>query len=183
MGPRTILIDGYNVIRNTPGLLAAERVSLAAGREALLGQIRARYLHTPHTVIVVFDGDGDVESAAAFPGFRRGRVVYSCRGETADSVIERLAASEAARSSDVVVVSNDGQVRQAADQGGQRSAHADALARRLNAPDRYQRKQALHRQHVRQHWEAADDDSAPSRAGNPRRRPRHRRTELDDGLR
>ena len=33
-GPRTIYVDGYNVIRNTPALLQAERVSLAAGRDA-----------------------------------------------------------------------------------------------------------------------------------------------------
>lgn len=56
MDPRTILVDGYNVIRNTAGLAAAEHISLQHGREALLQQIAARYRHTPHRVIVVFDG-------------------------------------------------------------------------------------------------------------------------------
>ena len=39
VGPKLILIDGYNVIRRTPGLAAAERVSLATGREALIAQV------------------------------------------------------------------------------------------------------------------------------------------------
>ncbi len=43
MWSRVILVDGYNVIRHAPELLAAERRSLASGREALLAQIRATY--------------------------------------------------------------------------------------------------------------------------------------------
>lgn len=179
MEPRTILIDGYNVIKNTPGLAAAERVSLEAGRDTLLTQVRAKYRHTPHAVIVVFDGDGEAESTISFPGFGRGRVVYTRRGETADEVIRRLAAVERERGGcQIVVVSNDGEVRQSASAVGHSAARADELARKLNEPDRYQRKQAMHRMYLRNKWEAGVTDAPPgaqSRSNKPARNTRRKR--------
>ena len=179
MGPRTILIDGYNVIKNTPGLAAAERVSLETGRETLLGQVRAKYRHTPHAVIVVFDGAGTVESTLPFPGFSRGRVVYTRRGETADDAIQRLAATESECGHTVVVVSDDAEVRWNAGGAGHASARVDELARRLNEPDRFQRKQALHRAFLRQQWDADESDSRPH-SGNRKRKPRRTRGQPDD---
>lgn len=178
MGPRTILIDGYNVIKNTPGLAAAERVSLETGRNTLLGQLRAKYRHTPHSVIVVFDGDGEVECTQAFPGFDRGRVIFTQYRETADDAIRRLAAVECERGREIVVVSNDGEVRQSAGGAGHLAASAGELAQRLNAPDRYQQKQARHRMHVRGQWEA-DASGARSRSGNPKRGPKRKRGQQD----
>lgn len=178
--PQTILIDGYNVIKNTPGLMAAERVSLETGREALLAQIRAKYRHTPHTVIVVFDGDGVVESTVPFQGYSRGRVVYTRYGETADDTIRRLMAIEREHGrSQVVVVSNDGEVQHSADTAGHRVARADELVRRLNEPDRYRRKQTVHREHVRRQWEDDETWERP-RGGNPRRSPRRKRGQTGD---
>ena len=180
VGPQTILIDGYNVIKNTPGLAAAERVSLEAGRDTLLGQLRAKYRHTPHTVIVVFDGDGAVESTLAFPGFDRGRVVFTRHSETADSAIQRLAAIERERDrAAVVVVSNDGEVRQLAAGAGHRTARVNELAQRLNEPDRYQWKQAQHRMHLRGQWNA-DNIETRQRSGNPKRGPKRRRGRRDE---
>src|SRR5262245_2928996 len=68
--PQTILIDGYNVIRRTPALAAAERQSLAGGRDALLTALSATYRHTAHRVVVVFDGDGAAETSEAHHGCR-----------------------------------------------------------------------------------------------------------------
>ena len=82
MGPRTILIDGYNAIRRTPSLAAAECISLDAGRTALLVQVIAHYRPTPHTVIVVFDGDGETERSEPIARRTRGRVVFSRRAES-----------------------------------------------------------------------------------------------------
>lgn len=179
VGPRTILIDGYNVIKNTPGLARAEQVSQETGRESLLAQLRAKYRHTPHTVIVVFDGGGAVESTLAFTGLSRGRVVYTRRGETADAVIARLAAAEGELGREVVVVSDDGEVRQTAGGAGHATARVGDLARRMNEPDRYQRKQALHREHVRHQWESGGTGMHP-RSGNPKRGPKRRRGPLSE---
>jgi predicted RNA-binding protein with PIN domain len=176
MEPRTILVDGYNVIRRTPGLAAAERVSLQAGRDALLASLRASYRHTPHRVVVVFDGDGERESTQPIPGLPRGQVIFTCHAELADQVIERLAAAECQQGWLVTVVSDDLEVRTSAAAAGAGMARVEHLHARFNQPDKYQRHLARHRQHVRSQWEAEDDEpSRGDRAGNPHRAPRRRR--------
>jgi hypothetical protein len=62
MEPKLILVDGYNVIKNTETFLAAQRQSLGAARDALVKQLIARYRHTAHEVSVVFDGQGTRET-------------------------------------------------------------------------------------------------------------------------
>lgn len=166
----TILVDGYNVIRNTPGMAAAEKLSLEAGREALRAQIVARYRHTPHRVIVVFDGDGPAESVTALRGMTRGRVVFTRRGETADSAIARLAARERQGGAEVVCVSDDLEVRTAVSSLGGSAARVGDLAAQLNAPDRQTRKRYQHRAHVRAVLDAGSDEDATG-WGNRRRRP------------
>lgn len=183
MGPRTILIDGYNVIRNIPALLAAERLSLRDGREALLRQVVARYRHTPHRVVIVFDGDGPAETTQPLPRMARGQVVFTQRGELADAVIQRLAATERERGADVVVASNDLEVRMSVEQRGGSAARVDALAARLNEPPTYQRRLAQHRAYVRQQWESGEDDTPPARrGGNPRRTSKRQRKQPFDPL-
>ncbi|HST86970.1 MAG TPA: NYN domain-containing protein [Ktedonobacterales bacterium] len=167
----TILVDGYNVIRNTPGMAAAEKLSLEAGREALCAQIVGRYRHTPHRVIVVFDGDGSAESVTALRGMARGRVVFTRRGETADSVIARLAARERRDGTQVVCVSNDLEVRTAVSALGGSAARVDDLTTHLNAPDRQTRKRYQHRAHVRAELEADANDDHAGRGNGRRRRP------------
>ncbi|HAG97747.1 MAG TPA: hypothetical protein DCL75_02515 [Ktedonobacter sp.] len=55
---RDILVDGYNIIKNSATFRTVETRNFAAARAALLTQLVSRYRHTPHRVIVVFDGDG-----------------------------------------------------------------------------------------------------------------------------
>ena len=153
MGPRTILVDGYNVIRNTPGLAAAERVSLESGRETLVQLLVARYRHTPHRVIVVFDGDGKIESSYPLPGMARGRIIYSRAGESADQVLARLSRQEQATGAECVVVSDDIEVRSGVQAAGGRGASVRDLAEKLNEPSRYQRRQYQHRAYLRRQWE------------------------------
>jgi predicted RNA-binding protein with PIN domain len=183
VGPRTILIDGYNVIRNLPALLAAERLSLRHGREALLAQVVARYRHTPHRIVVVFDGDGPAETTHPIPRMSRGQVVFTRRGELADTVIQRMVAAEQERGANVVAVSDDLAVRMSAEQYGGSAARVDALGAHLNEPPAYQRRLIQHRAYVRQQWELSEDDTSPARrGGNPRRGPKRQRTQRQDPL-
>ena len=55
---REILVDGYNVIKRDGSFQALSTKSLADARQLLVDQLANRYRHTPHQVIVVFDGDG-----------------------------------------------------------------------------------------------------------------------------
>ncbi len=184
-GPQLILVDGYNVIRNTPGLARAEAISLEQGRAALLDQLTARYRHTPHRVVVVFDGDGVAESVQPIRGLSRGQVIYTRRGETADEVIRRLAAEAASTMQapgdetakytmmQVVVVSDDYEVRLGATAHGATTARVGELADRMREGPRYLTQQARHRRHVRRQLVAEADEDAPSRQ-HPRKGAAHR---------
>lgn len=179
MDPLLILIDGYNVIKNVPGLAAAERQSLEAGRDALVQQIRARYRQTPHRVVVVFDGAGDTERVSPIARMPRGQIVFTRSGESADRVIQRRAAEERASGATVYICSNDLEVRTGAAAVGGHAVSVRQLAERLSAPDRHQRRLSLTRQYLKRQWNA-DDEAHTPRARGSRRRAKHRASPGDE---
>lgn len=175
MQPKTYLIDGYNVIRNTPGLAAAERLSLAEGRARLLALVAGKVRHTPHRAMVIFDGDGERETTTNLARGVQGHIVYSRRGEPADAVIQRLAAQERAEGREVVAISDDFEVRLGTMAAGGQAARVGEYARHLNAPARHMQKQAQHRQFVRRELAGEREDAADRTRGNPKRAPKRRR--------
>lgn len=178
MDPRCIVIDGYNIIRNTPSLRAAEARGLASARDALLALVVARYRHTPHHVIVVFDGDGAVQTTHPLRCGIGSQVIFTRTGETADDVIIRLAGLIGGQGREVTVASNDWAVRLGGASHGAAAATVDDLARRLNAAPGHLERRARHHAAVRARLDAQDDLAAPAthaRKGNGRRAPRHRR--------
>ncbi|HEY7349651.1 MAG TPA: NYN domain-containing protein [Ktedonobacterales bacterium] len=174
MEPKIILIDGYNVIKNTPELLAVEqRHSLAAARDALVRKLIAKYRHTSHQVVVVFDAQQPRQTEEHV---QRIKLIYTCQGESADEVIARLAREGAGRHQLVVVASNDQEVRRAVlEAGGQAATSAD-LADHLNAPPRLLAQRARYRQSVLRRLEGASGEAGSSQhtKGNPRRPKRKR---------
>lgn len=179
-GARVILVDGYNVIRNTPALARAEQTGgLLSGREALLARLIATYRHTRHQVVVVFDGARTHESRETLHGFAGGLIIYSRAGESADEVIVRLAAEARGRGEAVTVVSDDLEVRDGAGGHGADTARVGDLQRRMSEPPRHLRKRFAGRIAARQSSPAGkdddEDDARPRRdKGNPRRAPRKR---------
>ena len=95
MRPQYLLVDGHSIIFAWPELrpLHERRTSLA--REALTQQLRDYQDWTGIHVVVVFDGRGATVSQEAEPG--EIQVFYSRAGQTADSIIERLASKYAER--------------------------------------------------------------------------------------
>jgi len=143
---RDILVDGYNVIKNTPSLQAIGAKNLAAARDLLISQLVNRYRHTPHQVIVVFDGSGTGELVSHD---RRVRIIYSRHSETADSVIARLAAQARAAGREVEMYSNDREIQQTVAREGGRAHTTGQLASELNAAPRDVARRARHRQAMR----------------------------------
>ena len=90
-----LVVDGHSIIFAWPELrqLHERRTSLA--REALSRQLRDYQDWTGVRVVVVFDGTGAVVSNEAEPG--EIQVFYSRAGQTADSIVERLASKYAER--------------------------------------------------------------------------------------
>lgn len=107
-----LLIDGYNLIRQSPALRHLDARDLEAGREALLERLAFyRRCRPHHRLTVVFDGwqaGGPTETRDLHQGVR---VIYSRRGERADEVIKRLLAQEGPRA---LVVSSDRELQEQA---------------------------------------------------------------------
>jgi len=111
-----LIIDGYNLIRQSSFFQEIEARELEAGREALLAALSAyRQDRSQHKITVVFDGwdkGGLKESRDRRAGLA---IIYSRRGEKADEVIKRLLAQERSRA---VVVSSDRELQDYADHVG-----------------------------------------------------------------
>jgi predicted RNA-binding protein with PIN domain len=173
MEPKLILIDGYNVIKNTPELLAVERRSLAAARDALVRKLIAGYRHTPHQVVVVFDAQQPRQTEEHV---QRIKLIYTCQGESADAVIARMAREGTGQHQAVVVASNDQEVRGSVVGAGGQAASSAELVAHLNAPPRLLAQRARYRQEVQRRLEAKNQDETPRHTkGNPRRPKRRRR--------
>ncbi len=176
MGPHTVFVDGYNYIRNTPALAEVERLNMEAGRAALIQRLVSRYRHTPHQVVVVFDGDGASETSHPVAGFERGRVIFSRRGEKADHVIVRLAAEVCGSGREAVVYSNDREVRLESERHGAVTARVDDLQDGATGAAGLLRKRFTHQRAVRREWEDVDAETraAARKKGNAHHAPRRR---------
>ncbi|HZC67906.1 MAG TPA: NYN domain-containing protein, partial [Nitrospirales bacterium] len=101
--PIHLIIDGYNLLGVRGGL----RGDVEAKREQLIRDLAGYRQRKGHPVTVVFDGwraGHPVEQAERREGLE---VVYSRQGETADTVIKRLAEKYG---SDSAIVSSDREV-------------------------------------------------------------------------
>lgn len=86
-----LIIDGYNIINQWPQLKAMLRGNLSLARDSLINIIQQFCDFSGQEAVVVFDGrakEGDFYPYQDTTG--RLKVVFSRKGETADTVIERL---------------------------------------------------------------------------------------------
>ena len=104
MKQKILLVDGHSMIFDWPDLAAMHARNTAAAREELVKRLTGLQDNTEWTVAVVFDGKGVKASSDGVPhGIA---VFYSKSGQTADSIIERLAAKYA-KDHEVTVATND----------------------------------------------------------------------------
>jgi uncharacterized protein len=110
-----IIVDGYNLIRQSDVLRLHERQSLEAGRKALVHLLSGYRKTRGYRITVVFDG-----WLSGAPQEERDReagidIIYSRRGEKADEVIKRLARQ---RTDEMIVVTSDRPVMDTAIRAG-----------------------------------------------------------------
>lgn len=102
-----ILVDGYNLIRQSVRLRRFERYGLEAGRQALIAWLSDYQNRKDHPITVVFDGwesGQPLEERDYSSGIH---IIYSARGVKADDVLKRIAAST---DEEILVVSSDREV-------------------------------------------------------------------------
>jgi predicted RNA-binding protein with PIN domain len=161
------MIDGYNVIRRDPALASEEAVSLEAGRAALCRLLARTARASGEKFTVVFDGAG---GGGAGSGGAAVRVVFSSARETADRVLARLAVKGGA------VVSNDREVRRAAERAGAIAVTTDQFLARLDGLAGPGTSAGAEDEATSSHIKDDETDDRPHpRKGNPRRLPRKRR--------
>ncbi|MEI7591503.1 MAG: NYN domain-containing protein [Deltaproteobacteria bacterium] len=99
-----IIVDGYNLIRQSIPLRSAEKISLEAGRRALLVALDAYQQQKRHQITVVFDGWEGGTPQEERDVFKDINIIYSKLGEKADEVIKRIVAQG---SDNFTVISSD----------------------------------------------------------------------------
>ncbi len=110
-----IIIDGYNLIRQSFRWGMLEALDMQSGREALLEDLARYKRKKAHRITVVFDG-GDAPSFMPHNDRVRGiRIKFSGPGETADALIRKMTRTSREKA---LVVSSDREVVQWSSQNG-----------------------------------------------------------------
>ena len=99
-----IIIDGYNLIRQSDLFGAFHRQDLQTAREALVDALAAYKRARRHKITVVFDGTDAIPESVTRDNRKGVAVKFSRNGESADTLIKRMAARERERA---LVVSSD----------------------------------------------------------------------------
>ena len=102
-----IIIDGYNLIRQSSTLRSFDSLDITKGREKLIEMLSHYRMVKHHPMVVVFDGwqEGNViEQRSKEKGID---IIYSRRGEKADEVIKRLVSNSR---EELIVVTSDREI-------------------------------------------------------------------------
>ena len=99
-----IIIDGYNLIRQSTFLSRLDMQDIQLGREALVDMLAAYRKIKPHPITVVFDGQHSPNFSEQHHRQKGIQVQFSPRGTSADDVIKRMARKEREKA---LVVSSD----------------------------------------------------------------------------
>ena len=110
-----IIIDGYNLIRQSKDLSTLDLQDIQLGREALIGMLAAYKKIKAHRITVVFDGTRAPDLAQHRDRQKGISIIFSHHGESADAVIKKMASGEKQKA---LVVSSDQDIVQAANSSG-----------------------------------------------------------------
>jgi predicted RNA-binding protein with PIN domain len=119
-----LIVDGHSVIFAWPELRALHNRRTSLARDALVKKLRNYQDWSGVSVAVVFDGQGSAVSMSSHPD--EIQIFYSAEGQTADSIIERLASKYAPRFK-LLVATSDFLEQETASASGADCISAEAL--------------------------------------------------------
>jgi predicted RNA-binding protein with PIN domain len=133
MRPRYLIVDGHSIIFDWPELrkLHVRRQSLA--RDGLIKKLRHYQDWSAMRVVVVFDGQGEVVTEVSDP--YDVQIFYAPRGQSADSIVERLAGKYASHY-DVTVATSDSLVMETVNASGANCVSADGLRKLIGSVEK-----------------------------------------------
>ena len=105
--PLHLIIDGYNLIRQSAELTPLDRQGLEFGRDALVDKLVAYRRVRKHKITIVFDGSATYFFPDGETSWKGINVKFTRHGETADSMIKKMVSRERERA---IVVSSDNEV-------------------------------------------------------------------------
>ncbi|MBA4148461.1 MAG: NYN domain-containing protein [Verrucomicrobia bacterium] len=87
-----ILVDGYSLLHQWTEIAPGKPRFSAAARDELIRRLTLYRDSIGTPITIVFDGAGQTVETSQFPSTPELEIVYSRSGQTADQVIERVAA-------------------------------------------------------------------------------------------
>ncbi|WP_051328316.1 NYN domain-containing protein [Desulfatirhabdium butyrativorans] len=170
-----IIVDGYNLIRQSPELAHLDKMDLELGRDALIEQLAAyKRIRPNRRITVVFDG-----TSASIQGQRQHQksgihIVFSRPGELADGVIKRMASGERERA---VIISSDRDILQHAEAAGCAVLNAEDFVFRMQVASRHEDGVDAPEEEGPGGWVPGTRKKGPSR--KPPRKQRKTRLRID----
>lgn len=111
MPRRTLIVDGYNVLRSTPRYAAHVQRDLESARARLVADVGAFAQGGGWDAYVVFDGAQNPDSTGEAHEVAGIQVMFSPYGRDADSAIEDLGSRCASTGAEVTVVTSDAETQ------------------------------------------------------------------------
>jgi uncharacterized protein len=129
-----IIIDGYNLIRQSPFLSPLDRRDLQLGRRALLDMLAAYKKIKSHRITVVFDGINDSVFSSQKEKIKGIEVRFSRPPDTADTLIKELASGFREKA---LVVSSDMDIIRFAEAKGAATISSPVFENKMRAASYY----------------------------------------------
>ena len=123
-----IIIDGYNLIRQSRRLSELDLQDIQLGRDTLVDMLAAYKKIKSHRITVVFDGTRAPQFSQQRDRRKGISIIFSHKGESADSVIKSMARKERQRA---LVVSSDQDIVQSAAASGAATVSANDFENKL----------------------------------------------------
>jgi predicted RNA-binding protein with PIN domain len=123
-----IIVDGYNLIRQSNSFRHLDQQSIELGRDALIESLAEYKRLKSHKITVVFDGARAPYPAPSRDRLKGIRVQFSRSGQSADSVIIGMARAEREKA---LVVSSDREVVRSSEAFGAATVSAEDFENKI----------------------------------------------------